>query len=170
MTIDLLSRLTTDATLRAKRAADRKIERNKPEWHPFAAGNGSTSPPQARGEGLPPNSGSPRVLSPFASSPPDAGEARGGVASPQASPASPRALVLRIVETFCTACGARYRAPSVVLAEYDDNSRSVNRHADDIRRLERQATAEHQRPVNGHPIPRHHEVVTVHAPACEKCF
>jgi hypothetical protein len=129
MPIDLLDRLTTDATLRARRIADRKAAQ-KAAPYPFASAPASHT-----------------------------GEQRGRALPCSSQQTLPRSLVLRTVETFCTGCGARYRAPTVVLAEYDDNSRSVNRTVDDIRRLERRAK-----------LPRYHEVVTVHAPACEKCF
>jgi hypothetical protein len=162
MTIDLLDRLTTDATLRARRIEERKASRQ--EAVPvYKAVQEATRLADRQLSILKEVAEKKRI--------------------------SPRSLVLRTIETFCTACGARYCAPSVVLAEYDDNCRSVNRTADDIRRLERaynkgresgeclpalkgeEGTAE--TPVNAsspHALPRYHEVVTVHAPACERCF
>src|SRR6266566_2489469 len=117
MSIDLLDRLTQDARIRAARSA----ERRKPEWHPSPYGEALASQLHAESKSL---EGTADTFSATAPSP---------------CVNLPRALILVTTETFCTACGARYRAPGyAILAEYGPNNVSVNRTMDDIRRLERQ--------------------------------
>jgi hypothetical protein len=111
-------------------------------------------------------------LSPRAAGCGPSGEGEGG----KSGTSLPRSLILQTTETFCTNCGARYRAPGyAILAEYAFNEVSICRTMDDVRRQERdyqrvlieQGQATHQFCPR---LPREYRTLTVHAPACEACF
>jgi len=182
MSIDLLDRLTQDARIRAARSA----ERRKPEWNPSPYSEALASQLHAESKSLEGTADtssatapSPRVNPQLKSGAPaiaaessiaSAFDGPGETSAITRSPATrlPRALILITMETFCTSCGARYRAPGyAILAEYGPNNVSVNRTMDDVRRLERQYALATN---GGLKLLREHRTQTVHAPACERCF
>jgi hypothetical protein len=63
-----------------------------------------------------------------------------------------------------------------VLAEYGDNCRSILHTAEDIHRVNSYAAKQYaaKQAIPGCPdayhLPHAHETITVHAPACERCF
>lgn len=154
--IDLLDRLVTDAKARV---SHNEAQRTRPVSPTATPGTyGAALREQLAREQTP------------------SGTADDDAVAPRAAMSLPRALVLCTTETFCTNCGARYRAPGYsVLAEYAFNQASVLRTQDDIRRIERWVSS-----TNGGSnsnsggkapaLPREHRTLTVHAPACEACF
>lgn len=142
--IDLLDRMVTDARIATQRAEARRARPVSPTASPGTYG--AVLREQLARERKHHHSGSE-------------------VGSHSLAASLPRALVLQTTETFCTNCGARYRAPGyAIIAEYAFNEASLCRTMDDVRRHDRRATE------GSRSLPREHRMLTVYAPACEACF
>jgi hypothetical protein len=142
--IDLLERLITDAKVKANRSDAKRATAIRPLAQPGTYGAALREQLSAEAE---------------------AGETSAQYEA-RYKPSLPRALVLLTTETFCTNCGARYRAPGhSIIAEYAFNQASVCRTMDDVCRHDRRAAGD-----RGASLPREHRTLTVHAPACEACF
>jgi hypothetical protein len=149
--IDLLDRLTTDARIRSAKTASRREQRAAKPVSPFDI-FGRSPYGAALNEQLVRESETPNL-------------------SEREAPASghgaalPRALILITTETLCLNCGERWRSPChSVFAEYDARSRSVLRDASAITKLLDWCHKHNHRVLN------EHQTVTVHSPACERCF